>query len=53
MFTKRAEPNRADLSSCLARLQTEPSRAAHLKPRLKSNEHFPSSKYSERASSKL
>ncbi|MFS8014794.1 hypothetical protein Hanom_Chr15g01348651 [Helianthus anomalus] len=39
----RAGPNRADLCSCLARLQTEPSRAAH----------FSSSEYSERTSSKL
>ncbi|MFS7985296.1 hypothetical protein Hanom_Chr11g00996811 [Helianthus anomalus] len=39
----RAEPSRADLCSCLARLQTEPSRAARLQPSDKSNEHFPSS----------
>ncbi|MFS7950231.1 hypothetical protein Hanom_Chr07g00580911 [Helianthus anomalus] len=36
-----------------ARLQTELSRAAHLKPSLKSSEDFPSSEYFERASSKL
>ncbi|KAJ0481062.1 hypothetical protein HanIR_Chr13g0638521 [Helianthus annuus] len=39
----RAEPSRADLCSCLARLQTEPSRAARLQLSVKSNEHFPSS----------
>ncbi|KAM0049811.1 hypothetical protein Hdeb2414_s0008g00290351 [Helianthus debilis subsp. tardiflorus] len=38
----RAEPSRADLCSCLARLQTEPSRAARLQPSVKSNQHFPS-----------
>ncbi|MFS7959278.1 hypothetical protein Hanom_Chr08g00689241 [Helianthus anomalus] len=49
----RAESNRADLCSCLARFQTEPSGAAHLKPSIKSSEHFSSSKNSERASSEV
>ncbi|MFS7914717.1 hypothetical protein Hanom_Chr02g00156781 [Helianthus anomalus] len=49
LFTSRAEPNRADLCSCLARLQTVPSGATHIKPSHKSSEHSPSSKYSERA----
>ncbi|KAJ0840163.1 hypothetical protein HanPSC8_Chr14g0615391 [Helianthus annuus] len=53
LFTSRAEPNRTDLCSCLARLQTEPSGAAHLKPSLKSSERFSSSKYSERVPSEV
>ncbi|MFS7925960.1 hypothetical protein Hanom_Chr04g00291271 [Helianthus anomalus] len=43
--------SRADICSCLAHLQIESSRADHLKPSLKSNEHFPSNEYSKRASS--
>ncbi|KAF5770386.1 hypothetical protein HanRHA438_Chr14g0669811 [Helianthus annuus] len=53
MGCSRVEPNRADFCSCLARLRTEPSGAAHLKPSLKSSEQFPSNKYSERASSEV
>ncbi|MFS7967610.1 hypothetical protein Hanom_Chr09g00787711 [Helianthus anomalus] len=45
--------NRADLCSCLARLQTEPSGATHLKPSIKSSEHFSSSKNFERASNEV
>ncbi|MFS7949591.1 hypothetical protein Hanom_Chr06g00573371 [Helianthus anomalus] len=34
--------SRANFCSCLARLQIEPNRAAHLQPNLKSNKHFSS-----------
>ncbi|MFS8016095.1 hypothetical protein Hanom_Chr15g01364381 [Helianthus anomalus] len=43
----RAEPSRADLCLCLARLQTEPTRLVGLQSSEKSSEHFPSESMSK------